>query len=69
MGVVTRYMKSALYCVLVEPPFGDEGSSLSMERYTNISDSSLDEIIQAFKADQPHCGFSLVQGHLFANAE
>ena len=38
-----------------------------MERYTDISDSSLDEIIRAFKADQPHCGFSMVQGHLLAN--
>ena len=36
-------------------------SNLSMERYTDTSDSSLDEIIQAFKPDQPHCGFLLVQ--------
>ena len=39
-------------------------SNVSLQRFTDISDVNLDRIILAFKTNHPHCGFSMVQGHL-----
>ena len=40
---------------------------MGTERYTDISDVDLDDTIQTFQHDHPHCGLSLVQGHLLAD--
>ncbi len=42
-------------------------NDISVKIYTDISDTDLDSTIQSFKHDHPHCGLSLVQGHLLAN--